>query len=102
VPLTPCVYVRTAWILDVRSSGCLDSRMALTASKLRENIYKILDQVLATGVPAEISRAGRRLRIVPVEDPPSRRLDRLQPQPDALVGDPEDLVHLDWSGEWKP
>ena len=30
--------------------------MPVTASKLRENIYRILDQVLETGVPVEIER----------------------------------------------
>lgn len=33
--------------------------MALTASKLRENIYKILDRVAETGVPVEIMRRSR-------------------------------------------
>lgn len=41
--------------------------MPLTASKLRENIYRVLDQVLETGEPVEIERNGRRLRIVAVE-----------------------------------
>ena len=72
----------------------------MTASQLRENVYRILDEVLETGVPVEIERKGRRVRIVPVA-PPSR-LDRLQPHPDYVVGDPEELVHLDWSAEWKP
>jgi hypothetical protein len=76
--------------------------MALTASRLRENIYRILDQVLDTGIPVEIVRAGRRLRIVRVEEEPARKLQNLEPHPDALVGDPEELVHLDWSGEWQP
>jgi hypothetical protein len=75
--------------------------MALTASKLRENIYRILDQVLETGVPVEIERSGRILRIV-VADGKTSKLDRLEAHPDAVVGDPEDLVHLDWSNEWKP
>ena len=39
--------------------------MSITASKLRENVYRILDEVLATGVPVEIERNGRTLRIVP-------------------------------------
>ncbi len=30
--------------------------MKVTASKLRENIYSILDEVLETGVPVEITR----------------------------------------------
>ncbi|MGH7897028.1 MAG: type II toxin-antitoxin system Phd/YefM family antitoxin [Candidatus Binatia bacterium] len=76
--------------------------MKITASKLRENIYKILDQVLETGAPVDIERRGRRLRIVPADAPPGRKLDRLRPRPKTIAGDPEDLVHLDWSGEWKP
>jgi antitoxin (DNA-binding transcriptional repressor) of toxin-antitoxin stability system len=76
--------------------------MALTASKLRENIYKILDQVLETGVPVEIERGGRILKIVAVQPPAKSKLDRLEEHPGALLGDPEDLVHLDWSDHWKP
>lgn len=76
--------------------------MKMTASKLRENIYKVLDQVLETGAPVEIERRGRKLRIVPGDEPPRNKLDRLEAHPRAIVGDPEDLVHLDWSGEWKP
>ena len=38
--------------------------MVITASKLRENVYRILDQVLATGEPIEIERNGRRLLLV--------------------------------------
>jgi len=39
----------------------------MTASKLRQNIYRALDEVIETGVPLEIERKGKRLRIVPVE-----------------------------------
>lgn len=76
--------------------------MTVTASKLRENVYKILDEVLETGVPVEITRGGRKLKIVPVEESPKRKLDRLTTHPKALLADPEDLVHLDWSKEWRP
>ena len=76
--------------------------MAITASKLRENVYRILDRILETGDPVEIVRGGRKLRIVPVESPLTKRLDRLRPHPEALVGDPEDIVHLDWSDHWTP
>jgi hypothetical protein len=71
----------------------------LTASKLREDIYRVLDQVLATGEPVVIERNGRRLRIVS-EDPPSR-LGRLVRREGVVVGDSEELVHIDWSGEWR-
>ena len=73
--------------------------MVLTASKLRENIYEILDQILETGVPVEIERDGKILRIIPVE-PPSK-LSNLSPR-EYLRGDPEDLVHVDWTDEWQP
>ena len=73
--------------------------MRIKASKLRENIYRILDQVLETGVPVEIERRGKVLKIV-CEEPPSK-LARLVPR-DYLRGSPEDLVHLDWSDEWQP
>lgn len=74
----------------------------LTASKLRQDIYRILDRVLETGVPVEIERGGRLLRIVPAGASGGRRLADLEPHPDAVACDPEDLVHLDWSGEWRP
>ena len=76
--------------------------MKVTASRLRENIYKILDEVLETGVPVEIERGGRKLKIVPADEMPRSKLARLEAIEGAIVGDPEDLVHVDWSGEWKP
>lgn len=73
--------------------------MKISATKLRENVYKILDEVLETGEPLEVSRKGRTLIIVP--KPPPSKLSRLHPRP-TVKGDAEDLVHIDWSGEWKP
>lgn len=71
----------------------------MTVSELRQNIYQLLDQVLDTGVPLEIERKGRKLRIAP--EPPDDKLDNLKRR-DCLVGDPEDIVHMDWSKEWRP
>ena len=76
--------------------------MAWTASKLRENVYKVLDQVLETGEPVEIVRRGRMLRIEAVGAPKKRKLADLPKRPDALLAAPETLVHLDWSKEWQP
>lgn len=73
--------------------------MTVTASELRENIYQLLDRVLQTGQPLEIERKGRKLRILPAEPVP--RLARL-PRRKCIKGDPEKLVHIDWSKEWKP
>jgi antitoxin (DNA-binding transcriptional repressor) of toxin-antitoxin stability system len=72
--------------------------MAVNASTLRENIYRLLDQVLETGQPLEIERKGKLLRVVPVSEP--SKLSRLVKH-DCLRGDPEAIVHLDWSTEWR-
>ena len=71
-----------------------------SVSALRADLYRLLDQVLETGEPLEIERKGKRLRIVPVKR--GSKLDLLKPNPGAIIGDPEDLVHMDWSSEWKP
>ncbi|MGH8933039.1 MAG: type II toxin-antitoxin system prevent-host-death family antitoxin [Egibacteraceae bacterium] len=74
--------------------------MAVTASELRQNIYNLLDEVLETGVPLEIERKGKKLRIVP--EKPRSKLDRLVPHPGTIIGDPDDLIHMDWSVYWNP
>lgn len=73
--------------------------MSISGTKLRENIYRVLDEALESGEPVEIRRKGRVLHLVP--DHPGDRLERLQKRP-TLKGKPEELVHLDWSSEWKP
>lgn len=74
--------------------------MTVTASELRQNIYKLLDQVLETGEPLEIERRGRKLRVVPEQT--GSKLDRLVPHPGTWIGDPDDIFHMDWLKEWKP
>lgn len=74
--------------------------MAIKPTELRRDLYRILDEVIATGTAVEIDRNGFRLKIVPVGTP--GRVDRLVPHPDALPGDPEEIVEIDWSGEWVP
>ncbi len=56
--------------------------MVVTVSELRRSIYRLLDQVLETGVPLEIERKGRILRIVPVV--PASKLDRIVTHPDFM------------------
>ena len=72
----------------------------IAPTELRKNIYKLLDQVLESGKPIEIKRKGKRLLIIPAE--PESKLERLESHPDCIAGDPEDFVHIDWSGEWNP
>lgn len=76
--------------------------MTLTATQLRKNIYRILDEVLSTGTPVEIERKGARLKIILAQPRTGDKFDRLVPREDVLKSDPEELVHLDWSAEWNP
>ncbi len=71
-----------------------------SVSRLRANLYQVVDRVIRSGRPVEIVRKGRRVRIVPetTDDP----LAAVRPHPDYLTSDPESLVHIDWSREWRP
>ncbi len=72
----------------------------LSVSALRANLYRLLDEVVETGVPLEVERNGSLLRIVPAKK--ASRLANLKPHPGTIIGDPEDMVHIDWSTEWRP
>lgn len=74
--------------------------MALSASKLRANVYRLLDEVLETGKPLEIERNGEILVIVPRKT--ETIWDRLPRRKGFIVGDPDELIHMDWSSEWNP
>ena len=71
--------------------------MRISASRLRENIYRVLDEALDTGVPVEVIRKDRILRIVPEKK--VSKLSHLKKR-NCLTGDPEDIVHMDWLKEW--
>jgi len=71
--------------------------MRVSASKLRANIYSILDDALKSGIPVEVMHKGRLLRIIP--EKPKSKLSGLRKR-DCIVGDPEDLVHIDWHEYW--
>ncbi|HEY3823257.1 MAG TPA: hypothetical protein VGL82_01810 [Bryobacteraceae bacterium] len=71
----------------------------MTTSKLRKNVYRILDSVPETGEAVEVVRNDRVLRIV--ADTPPSRLARLKKR-DCVRVNPDDLVEVDWSKEWKP
>jgi PHD/YefM family antitoxin component YafN of YafNO toxin-antitoxin module len=74
--------------------------MALSASKLRANVYRLLDEVLETGKPLEIERNGKILVISAKEK--ESIWDRLPRRKGAIIGDPDELIHMDWSSEWNP
>ena len=74
--------------------------MKVSVTKLRENAYTLVDQVLETGQPLTIERRGRKLLLIPEE--PVSKFSHLARRPSVIKGDPDDLVDIDWSGEWRP
>lgn len=74
--------------------------MAMTATKLRENVYQLLDQVAETGKPIEIERKGR-LFVISSLGVPSK-LSRLKKHKTINEEDMDSIVHMDWSSEWRP
>ncbi len=74
--------------------------MPITATQLRADLYRILDRVAKNGETVEIARNGTIIQIVPGSPP--GKMSRLVERPEYIVGNADDLVHMDWSGEWKP
>jgi prevent-host-death family protein len=73
--------------------------MTISLTHLRANLYKIVDQVIETGVPIEIERNGTIIKLVPIQK--KKKLDNLTKHSSVLSVDPEEIVHIDWSHEWK-
>lgn len=80
----------------------------LTLTALRKNLFRVADQVLATGEPVIIERHGRRLALVaesaqtPESDTHKPKLANL-PRRKLFKGDPEDLAEFKvWEiAEWQ-
>ncbi|MBN1906909.1 MAG: type II toxin-antitoxin system Phd/YefM family antitoxin [Deltaproteobacteria bacterium] len=69
----------------------------VSPTELRNNIYKLLDEVLNSGIPIEINKGGKLLRIVPVEK--INKLANLTKKPDVIIGNPDDLPDISWGKE---
>ena len=70
---------------------------SLTLTALRNNLFKIVDEIIKTGNPVEIERNGHRLKIVLKEK--KSKLENLKSH-DCINDDPDDLVHLEVA-EWR-
>ncbi|WP_207691969.1 hypothetical protein [Desulfonema limicola] len=62
-----------------------------------DDIDGLLEHVLQNKTSLEIEYKGRKLVICLAE--PENKLAKLKPHPDCINGDPEDIVHMDWSSE---
>lgn len=78
--------------------------MTITATKLRADLYRVIDGVIKKGVPVEVELRGRKVRIVPAE--PLDKLATLVKRPGVIVGDPGRLPHVKtfdekkWRKKW--
>jgi hypothetical protein len=74
----------------------------MTLTELRKNIYAVFDEVLKTGKTVAVQSKGRTVLISPgCTDGKIERL-RKSKQPKAIIGDPDELIHLEWEKEWRP
>jgi antitoxin (DNA-binding transcriptional repressor) of toxin-antitoxin stability system len=78
--------------------------MKVTATKLRAELYQILDRVLETGEAVEVTRAEGTVVIKPLRSERRARPAKRKPKPNPrlVVGDPDELIHFDWLSHWKP
>lgn len=76
----------------------------ITATRLRAELYRVLDEVLKTGESVEITREAGSVVLKPLASERRARARRPKPEsnPQLVVGDPDELVHFDWSTHWKP
>ena len=68
--------------------------MKRTPTDLRAHLYEVLDHVAQTGEAVEVVRGGVSLRIV--RDPPRPKKSAPRTLPNLIVGDPDELVHVQW------
>jgi prevent-host-death family protein len=69
----------------------------VTLMELSNNIEHLLDEVLKTGIPIEINKNGKLLKIIPVEK--KDKLESLTVKPGVIQGNPDDLVNVTWEQE---
>jgi len=73
---------------------------SLPATRLRAELFRTLDEVIATGEVIEVRRPSGTVRLVPCAS--DSRLARLRPHPGCIVGDAADLAELSWPDVWRP
>jgi len=72
---------------------------SVTPTQLRADIYNLLDEVLETGIPLEIKKGDKKLKIVSLET--VDKFQNLVSRPDVVKGDPEELVEISWENKVK-
>ena len=73
--------------------------MTITPTDFRKDLFNLLDMILESGKTLEINRNGHIFKVVPPKK--TNKLDRLIAHKDAVVGDSDDFISMDWSNEWQ-
>ncbi|MBA2497501.1 MAG: hypothetical protein H0V33_10490 [Acidimicrobiia bacterium] len=73
-----------------------------TATQFRRLARRLLARRLATGDSINARRERRVEVVLAAHTEPDSSIDRLVRRSDVIVGDPDDLMHVDWSSEWRP
>ena len=74
--------------------------MTMTPTDFKKDLFDLLDTILATGKVLEIERNGHIFKVIPPKR--TKKIDRLIAHSDAVIGDSDDFVSMDWSSRWKP
>jgi hypothetical protein len=70
---------------------------SITPTQLRADIYRLLDEVLETGIPLEIRKGNKKLKIVSLET--VDKFQNLISRPNVIQGNPEELAEISWEDE---
>lgn len=69
----------------------------LTLTALRQNLFRVVDRVLETGIPVAVQRHGKTVLLAPQTTVP--KLSKLKRRK-LINGDPESLVDAK-AGQWR-
>ena len=73
--------------------------MTITPTDFRKDLFNLLDMILESGKTLEINRNGHIFKVIPPKK--TNKLDRLIAHKDAIIGDSDDFISMDWSNEWQ-
>lgn len=70
----------------------------ITPTEFRKNLFGILKELEKTGQRLRIvAKTGHRFELIPRGKP--SRFDKIPKKKNVINGAPDDIVHMDWSGE---
>ena len=96
------IYIRTYNIISMYIIYYANNMEKLTVTNLRSNIYKIIDEVIETGIPKTIKRKGHKVKIV-VDDETRSKFSNLEKH-NSIICNPDSLISekcCNWSEEDK-